>query len=333
MIQRAVPDQFDWPAWHAMVSDGMCPSARDAHVVLTTTAATAYEVMDEYQIPSPQMRVVPLAHDPVRRFATLPIERVTKVREPFVLNVANHASHKGAEVLLRAVGLWKQQPEWQGWMLAICGFGTGLFSPESVEEYQGKHVPQMRQLARDLGLVEGRDVVFLDYIDDQQLKDLFQRSSIVVNAARYDNGSFSMIEGTWFGKPVVSSRYPGAEYLDRRFGVGAHFFGVQDPVDLLKCVGCGKEKFGHAGRGTRCPSSTCRSRRSWITTVWRASLRHSIAFGERRRSHTAVRRIADADQQGGLTFAKPISGDPLQALCPTLLVGRCASPGFLTIRP
>ena len=233
MIQRGVPSQFDCPAWRAIVADGMCPSARQADVVLTTTTATAFEVMDEYQIPASQMRVVPLAHDPVKRFETIESTPVTKVHGPFILNVANHASHKGAEVLLRAAGMWKQRAEWQDWMLVICGFGTRLFSPDSVEEYQGEHVPKMRRLVRDLGLVEGRDVVFLDYIDDHQLKDLFERSSIVVNAARYDNGSYSMIEGTWFGKPVVSTRYPGAEYVDRRFGVGAHFFRVEDPADLM----------------------------------------------------------------------------------------------------
>lgn len=233
MIQRGVPGQFDCMAWRAMVADGMRPSACEAEVVLTTTTATALEVMDEYQISASQMRVVPLAHDPVGRFQEIESTPVTNVRGPFVLNVANHASHKGAEVLLRAAGLWKQRSEWQDWMLVICGFGTRLFSPDSVEDYQGTHVPKMRQLVRDLGLVEGRDVVFLDYINDHQLKDLFERSSIVVNAARYDNGSYSMIEGTWFGKPVVSSRYPGAEYVDRRFGVDAHFFRVQDPSDLM----------------------------------------------------------------------------------------------------
>lgn len=236
MIQRGVPSQFDCPAWRSMVADGMRPSARAAQVVLTTTSATAHEVMDEYEIPAAQMRVVPLAHDPVRRFRSIASKPVPEVNGPFVLNVANHASHKGAEVLLRAIGLWKQRPEWRDWKLVICGYGTRLFSPDNTEEVQGDHVPKMRQLVRDLGLIEGRDVVFMDYIDDHQLKDLFERSDIVINAARYDNGSYSMIEGTWFGKPVVSSRYPGAEYVDRRFGVGAHFFRVQDPVDLVRAL-------------------------------------------------------------------------------------------------
>ncbi|SRR5260370_936641 len=36
----------------------------------------------------------------------------------------------------------------------------------------------------------------------------WQMNSAAVNAATYDNGTFSLIEATYFGKPVICSRYP-----------------------------------------------------------------------------------------------------------------------------
>jgi glycosyltransferase involved in cell wall biosynthesis len=90
----------------------------------------------------------------------------------------------------------------------------------------------MRTLVRDLELEEGRDVVFLGFVNDRQLLDLYQRCAVVVNAARYDNGSFCLVEGRYFGKPIVSSRYPAAESLCQRFGVPAKYFPIDDAVVL-----------------------------------------------------------------------------------------------------
>lgn len=229
MIQRHVPEPFDNPEWHRMVEMGMCPTARHADVVLTTTPRTAEDVMAEYGIAEDKIQVIPLAHDPVARFTGLSSKAVAGIRRPLILNVANAAPHKGAEVLLRGFAKLKQRPAWNDWQLAICGWATDSFSKQCPNPIREAHIDFIRDLVDELGLQEGRDVAFLGYIDDSQLKYLFEMSNIVVNAARFDNGSFSMVEGAWFGKPVVCSRYPAAEYVDERFGIGSHFFEVNQP--------------------------------------------------------------------------------------------------------
>jgi hypothetical protein len=45
-----------------------------------------------------------------------------------------------------------------------------------------------------------------------------------------------MIEGAWFQKPVISSRYPAAEYLDERFGTAAQFFEINSPQSLAAAL-------------------------------------------------------------------------------------------------
>jgi glycosyltransferase involved in cell wall biosynthesis len=234
MIQRHLPEHFDKPAWHRAVREGMCPTARSADVIFTTTPRTAEDVMAEYGIAPDKIQVIPLAHDPVARFTDLSPKTVAGIRRPLVLNVANAAPHKGAEVLLRGFAKLKQRPAWKDWQLAICGWATDSFSRHCLHPVADPHIDKMRALVPTLGLEEGRDVVFLGYIDDNQLKYLFEMSNIVINAARFDNGSFSMVEGAWFGKPVVCSRYPAAEYVDERFGIGSHFFEVNQPERLAE---------------------------------------------------------------------------------------------------
>jgi glycosyltransferase involved in cell wall biosynthesis len=197
---------------------------------MTTSPATRDDVIAEYGLDPSRLRLVPVACEPHRRFASLVPEHVPLPDRPFVLHAANTSEHKGAGVVLRACGRLKERLGEQAPMLVMCGGFTEYFSPsrDGTVARDEPHWRNMRTLVRDLELAEGRDVAFLGYVNDRQLLDLYQRCAAVVNAARYDNGSFCLIEGRYFGKPIVSSRYPAAESLCQRFGVPAKFFPIDD---------------------------------------------------------------------------------------------------------
>jgi glycosyltransferase involved in cell wall biosynthesis len=80
----------------------------------------------------------------------------------------------------------------------------------------------------------GRDVFFLGFVTDAQLMDLFMRCAVVVNAARHDNGTYSLLEAHYFGKPTVCSRYPAAEWLYDRFEVPVRTFPIDDDAGLAQ---------------------------------------------------------------------------------------------------
>jgi glycosyltransferase involved in cell wall biosynthesis len=160
----------------------------------------------------------------------------------YILNVSNSAPHKGAEVALRGIAELKKSNAWSDWALVICGWGVDSFSQSCAQPLQGEYITRIRSLVQELGLIEGQDVFFFGYIDEAQLKGLFEDASIVLNAARFDNGSFSMVEGAWFDKPVICSRYPASEYVDRRFGIGCHFFEVNDHQGLAAAARRAREQ-------------------------------------------------------------------------------------------
>src|SRR5206468_7272946 len=105
--------------------------------------------------------------------------------------------------------------------LVICGVDTDQMSPSRPAPVNPSAL-RLRAVVGELGLREGRDVWFLGYLRDEQLLDLFRRCAVVVNAAKYDNGTYSLIEGRYFGKPTVCTRYPAAEALYERFEVPGH---------------------------------------------------------------------------------------------------------------
>jgi glycosyltransferase involved in cell wall biosynthesis len=235
MIQKHIPEAFQL-LFYQWVAVGMRPTLKHADMVLVTSPATRDDVLDEYQLASSRLRLIPVACEPQRRFASLEPHRVPLPREPFILNVTNAAPHKGAAVLLRAHAKLKEQKGQDTPLLVMCGRMTHTFSPR----FRGQNVHpdfvKVRHLVSTLGLEENRDVVFLGFVTDSQLMDLYQRCSLVVNSAKYDNGSFSLIEATYFGRPAVSSRYQAAQYLCERFGIPAEFFTVDDDAALAQAM-------------------------------------------------------------------------------------------------
>jgi glycosyltransferase involved in cell wall biosynthesis len=235
MIQRAVPEAFDAVFFRSM-KVGMRPTLHAADLVLVTSPQTRTDVIAEFALDPARVVLAPLACNPQRRFGGVAPAKVSAAREPFVLNTSNISRHKGIEVLLRGHARLKEQLGKDCPLLVICGVSTHKFSARAGGPHDPPECRAVRRLVRELGFEEGRDVVFLGFVRDAELLDLYQRCAAVVNAARYDNGSFLLTEGAYFGCRCVSSRYPAVEYLCRRFGVPAYFFDGGDPEALASTL-------------------------------------------------------------------------------------------------
>jgi glycosyltransferase involved in cell wall biosynthesis len=231
MIQRAVPEAFDAVFFRSM-KYGMRPTLHGAERVVVTSPQTRHDVIAEYGLDQGRVALVPLACNPQRRFGGLNPTPVRAAREPFVLNTSNISRHKGVEVLLRGHAHLKKKLGARCPQLVICGLATQRFAARAVAPHEPAECQVVRRLVKELCLEEGRDVVFLGFVPDVELLDLYQRCCAVVNAALYDNGSFLLAEGAYFGRRCLSSRYPGAEYLCRRFQIPVQYFTSGDPQSL-----------------------------------------------------------------------------------------------------
>jgi glycosyltransferase involved in cell wall biosynthesis len=231
MIQRAVPEAFDAVFFRSMTV-GMRPTLHAADLVLVTSPQTRRDAIAEYGLDPERVALVPLACDPQRRFGGLTPVTVAAARTPFLLNTSNLSRHKGIEVLLRGLARLKNRLGTECPQLVVCGVGTDRFSARAVTSLDPPECLAVRRLVREQGLEEDRDVVFLGLVSDAQLLDFYQRCAVVVNAALYDNGSFLLTEGAYFGRRCVSSRYPAVEYLCERFHVPARFYPAGDPEAL-----------------------------------------------------------------------------------------------------
>ncbi len=216
---------------------GLKPTLQAADLVVATSPQTCEDVIVGYGVERGRVRLVPVACAPQRRFGTLAPRAVPLPEGRFVFNPSNCTPHKGAEVLLRGQALLEQQLGREAPFLVLCGYGMGYFRAGTpLVPTSPPHQQRVQRLVAQLGLREGKDVIFLDYVSDAELAWLYQHCAAVVNAALYDNGSFNLTEASYFGRPAVSSRYPAAEYLCERFGVPAHFFAPNDAEGLAAAL-------------------------------------------------------------------------------------------------
>jgi len=233
MIQRYVPEFFGREFFEHWVEAGMSPTLRNANVVVTTSPATQQDVMEAYDIGRERLRLVPLACEPQQRFGALMAEPVDLPRFPFLLYPANAGGHKGAGVVLRAYARLKERLGDQAPLLVQCGTNSDAFSSRyQAQPTDPPHWAATRELVKDLELEEDRDLVFLGFVNDSQLLDLYERCLVVINAAKYDNGSYALIEGRYFGRPLISTAYPAALDLCKRFDLPARVFPVDDDAAL-----------------------------------------------------------------------------------------------------
>lgn len=235
LIQVHVPECFP-QAFFPIFRNGMMPTIRHANMVMTTNMVTLQDVKDHIGNVNQSVKLVPVAYEANERFQDIQPEKVPLPFDSFILNINNGSPHKGIDLMLKGLANLKQRLGEAAPKLVVCGVFTNAFSPRYTGSIDFENWKRTRQLVGELGLEEYRDVVFLGHLPDAQLLYLFQNCKMVVNSAKFDNGSYNLIEAHLFGKTAISNRYPAAEWLYERFNVPVRYFPLDDADALAKVV-------------------------------------------------------------------------------------------------
>jgi len=239
VIQKYLPELFPKEFFQDF-QPGMFATMAVVDKVITTSEVTRADVMGLYHLPEKRVDLVPVACEPRLRFEHVVPEPV-KVPDGFILNITNPTPHKGLEVMMRAYAILKRFND-KAPPLVICGSFTEKILPIPGKPEPNPVFRRLQDLIAELNLQVGVDFFVLGLVSEGQLHDLLRRSSIVVNAARFDNGTYSLIEGHYFGKHLISSDYPAARWLYDRFEVPTEYFALLDSEDLARKLAQALEK-------------------------------------------------------------------------------------------
>ena len=195
----------------------LVPGARRAHRLITATAVSRAEIVEELGI-APE-RIAVIAHG-----AQPPPERVARPVETggrrLVLAVGTNVPHKNHEALLRGLAeRRKDRP-----LLAIAGHGT-----EALD-------------AGRYGVAD--DVRLFGAVDAETLEDLYAAASSYVTATHHEGFGLPVLEALARGLPVAASNIP---VLREVAGELAAYFDPDDPTAVADALGPLPDR-GAAGR-------------------------------------------------------------------------------------
>ncbi|HYW42126.1 MAG TPA: glycosyltransferase family 1 protein [Bryobacteraceae bacterium] len=198
---------FDLPFWQFF----LFWSAHVSRLVLADSDATAADLFRYYRLPESEVRVVPLAADPV--FFDIARRRRP---EPFLLTVSTLHPHKNLDGLLRAFALFRRErPEFR---LVVCGMHGFSSGP-------------LHDLRQSLGLAGAVD--FPGWIAREALLDLYARAWAFIYPTLFEGFGIPILEALAAGIPAACSAIQPVSGI----AAGAALeFDPRDPAAVLEAM-------------------------------------------------------------------------------------------------
>ncbi|HET8567523.1 MAG TPA: glycosyltransferase [Candidatus Limnocylindria bacterium] len=195
--------------------------ASSARVVFTSHATVA--VADRLFGSSRSRPVIPLSAKHER--PAQPSGRAWPFGErPYLLCPTNLSPHKNLETLLEGLAAWGAKVP-----LVVTGPGTDLRDEASPRQRQ------LRSVIAERGLVPGRDLFTLGYLEDSDYYALLEGAwALVIPTLDEGGGSFPVLEATERGIPVLSSDIPVMREMAERWNVRPIWFDARDATDLAR---------------------------------------------------------------------------------------------------
>jgi glycosyltransferase involved in cell wall biosynthesis len=259
---RESPDRVTTTLWRAFVP----AVVRRADRVLTCSAATRRDVLDQLGVPEGLVDVVP--NGPGTSPINLPTperelrERLGLGRGPVVLSVSAKKTHKNLGRLLDAMAD------------VVAGHPTAtLVLPGSPTP----HEEELRDRAERLGIAER--VRFLAWVDDRDLEGLYAASACFVFPSLLEGFGLPILEAMRRGLPVACSR---ASSLPEVAGDAAEYF---DPLEAGSIAAAVLRLIGDRAHAEALVAAGRRRERSfsWEATARGTLTTYDRAWTERRR--------------------------------------------------
>lgn len=198
----------------------------DADLVVATTPPQFDLLLQDYEAPADNCRMIPPGYDdnrfyPVGEASRTAIRQRLGITGKAVLALGRLARNKGYDLLLRGFSvLAEREPE------AILHLAAG---GASLTPLEASILEELKGLAAELGLTDR--IRFGSFIPDEQLPDFYRAADLFVLSSRYEPFGMTAIEAMASGTPTVVTIHGGL-YRTLTFGRHAIFADPFDKEDL-----------------------------------------------------------------------------------------------------
>ena len=167
-------------------------------LIATTPQQRDIVQASEYDVPAEKVKVIPPGYDDTRFFPISLASREALKRDldaegPIILALGRMAHNKGYDLLIRSMPVVVERVPEARLLLAV---GSSEPSKREIEQ-----IDELRQLAGELGIE--KQVMFRDYIPDEQLADYYRIADVFALSSRYEPFGMTAVEAMACGTPTV----------------------------------------------------------------------------------------------------------------------------------
>jgi len=187
---------------------------RQCALVVATTPPQLDMILDDYNVPSSQVHMIPPGYDdnrfyPVSEATRTMIRRRLGFKKPTILALGRLATNKGYDLLIEAFAVTAQRiPD------AVLHLAVGGKKMDPVER---KILRELKARVKTLGLT--KRVKFSGFIADDDLPDYYRAADIFALSSRYEPFGMTAIEAMASGTPTIVTTNGG---LYRAISFGRH---------------------------------------------------------------------------------------------------------------
>ena len=237
-IQRYVPEIFGNNDGMWAYNDILIQSVRSADYVLCTTPATYQDIISYAGIDRDKVKQLPMDFEPIQskeRFSA------KYKKNNYFVWVTNGGYHKNQ---IRAINsLIKYYEKMDGNLkVVITGFNSDLFDFKNKSElinmlsdYEREYINKVRKIIKDNPILH-KNISFVGNVSDLEYADILNNAKFLWHTNLSDNGTFSVIEAAYLGKPSLASNYPAMKFIDKRFGINLTFFNPYDVNEMARAL-------------------------------------------------------------------------------------------------
>ncbi len=230
-IQRYVPEIFDnldvgsyWKLQNKFFN-----IAKNASNVFCTTKATYDDIINFAGVDKNKVQLLPIDY-------SIPSNNTNKTKivdSKYIFWPTNSTIHKNHKnILLGLFQYWKNNKN--GLSAIISGVNTHKLNPNwqksEKDSFDHPYFESIRSLIRNCGFED--KITFIGYADEEDYHHYLRNASFMLHGNLADNGTYNVIDSTFYGVPCLVTDYPAMRYVDNYFDLDMTFMKPKDPDDI-----------------------------------------------------------------------------------------------------
>jgi glycosyltransferase involved in cell wall biosynthesis len=231
-IQRYVPEIFGTSPetdQYWILVEMYARFARSAAFVICTTEQTKSDCLAVAGATPDRVRVFPMEFDPL----DLPTGGSREDAAPYALWTTNTTEHKNHLNVIKGLERFFLENPASELQVRISGAYTDLFSGrfKGKPHFDNQYIALVRRTLEESSTLRKR-VKILGNVSDTEYTAQLSAAAFCLHGAKYDNGTFAVLEAAWHAVPCLSSDYPAMREMSRRFSVPLTYFDPFQPDTL-----------------------------------------------------------------------------------------------------